>query len=335
MRAAVARSYGPPDSIAVATVADPAPGPGELLVRVHAAGINPLDTYITTGRPVLLRLVFGLRRPKRAIVGAEFAGVVEAVGEDVTEPAVGDAVWGHHNGACAELVVAGVDHVVPKPERVTFAQAGGVDVAATTALQALRDHAGVSRGDRVLVVGASGGVGTFAVQIAKHLGADVTGVCSTRNVELIERLGADRVVDYTVDDWCDPSTNGRYDVVVDNVGDRPLAACRRVLVDDGTYVMVGSPKGGAILGPLRRLVPFMIQSRFSSDRLKSFTAKNGPEDLRVINEMLVEGAVTPVVDRTYRLEDTADAMAHLATGRARGKIVVIVTPEAADDRESA
>lgn len=323
MRAALVRSYGPPENISVHDVEPPKVGDGEVLVRVRAAGVNPLDWYTVTGRPRLLRLVFGLRRPRRAVVGAEFAGVVEAVAADVTRYVVGDEVWGHHAGSCAELVAVHADHVVPKPPGVSFEQAGGVAVAATTALQGLRDHADVGPGRRVLVNGASGGVGTFAVQMAKHFGAEVTGVCSTRNVDLVESLGADRVIDYTIDDWCDSTAGGPYDVVFDNVGNRSLAECRRVLTDDGTYVIVGAPKGGPVLGPLRGLLPVMIKAPFVSHNVETFTATHGLDDLRTVNEMMIDGGVVPVVDRTYALTDTDDAMIHLATGRARGKIVVL------------
>jgi NADPH:quinone reductase-like Zn-dependent oxidoreductase len=320
MRAITAERFGGPEVLELRDVDRPEIGDDDVLVRVHAASVNPLDWHYMTGLPYLTRLSAGLRRPRRGIPGVDVAGRVEAVGRSVTRFRPGDDVFGWGRGAFAEYLGAPADHFVMLPTGTSFAEAAAVPIAGLTALQALRDKGAVRSGHKVLINGASGGVGTFAVQISRSIGAEVTGVCSTGNVELVRSLGAAHVVDYTRDDFA--ASEDRYDVMIDNVGNRSLATCRRALAPGGVYVLVGGPKTGRWFGPLTRLVRALFVFRFTSRNVAPLLARETNEDLRVLRDLLESGAVTSVVGRTYDLADTADALRHLQTGHARGKIII-------------
>jgi NADPH:quinone reductase-like Zn-dependent oxidoreductase len=326
MRAAVAERYGPPSSIEVRQVPTPTPGPGEILIRVGAAALNPLDWFLLNGRPYVARLSFGLLRPKRQTPGADVAGVVVACGDEVTSLQLGAAVWGECAGSLAEYVATSEDHVVARPAALPVDEAAGLGIAGITALQALRDVAGLQAGQRIIVNGASGGVGTFAVQIAVSMGAHVTGVCSGRNTELVRSLGAHQVIDYEQADFLDPTTlpgGDRYDVVMDNVGNRSMRGLRDVLTADGVVVVVGGPKTRKFLGPVTTLIAAKLVGVVSSQRFESFMARVNHADLCALNDLVDAGALRTVIDRSYRLDESADAVRHLETGRTRGKVVVV------------
>lgn len=325
MKAIVRSCYGPAEVLALADVARPAPADDEVLVQVRAAALNPLDWHYMTGTPYLMRLESGLGRPRSERLGVDFAGTVAAVGTKVTRFRPGDEVYGSRMGAFAEFVVLKESGALAaKPANFDFAQAAGLPVAALTALQALRDKAQVQPGDRVLVNGASGGVGTYAVQIAKSLGAEVTGVCSTRNVELVRSLGADQVIDYTQSDF----TRGteRYDAIIDAVGNHALRDVRRALLPDGVHVIIGGPKDERWIGPLLRFGAAPLASKFTTQRHRVLLAAMEPADLLVLNDLVAAGSITTVVDRRYTLDELPDAMRYLETRRARGKVVVDVAP---------
>jgi len=325
MQAIVYCDYGTAEVLRLEDVAKPMPGDDEILVRVHAAGVNPLDWHYMRGTPYLMRLGSGLRKPKDTRLGVDYAGTVEAVGQNVTRFKPGDEVFGGRSGALAQYVVARADRAVAlKPPNVSLEQAGAVAIAATTALQGLRDAGQLKAGQKVLINGASGGVGTFAVQIAKAMGAEVTGVCSTRNVELVRSLGADHVIDYTQQDYT--AGDLRYDVILDNVGNRSLLENRRVLLPEGRYVLIGGggPDAGHWFGPLLKPLQAVLLSPFVSQHMGLHMARLSNEDTNVLASMMQSGVVTPVVDRRYPLGQTADAIRYLETGRARGKVVVIV-----------
>lgn len=321
MRAIVYEEYGPPDVLELRDVETPVAGVGEVLVRARAAAVNPLDWHFMRGTPYPMRLVSGLVRPRSERLGADLAGVVEAVGEGVTGLGTGDEVYGAAKGAFAEYVRAPVESLVPKPANLTFEEAAAVPVAAWTALQFLRDKGGLRAGQKVLVNGASGGVGTFAVQIASAFGAHVTGVCSTRNVELVRSIGADRVVDYTREDFT--RDEERYDLVLDTIGNRSLFDCRRVMAPDGVFLMVGGPDG-RWLGPLASMLRTRLASPFVSQKVVSHTARRSVEDLRFLTRLLEAGAIVPVIDRRYQLREVPEAIRYLEEGHARGKVVVTV-----------
>jgi len=321
MKAVVCERYGSPDVLELREVDKPIPADDEVLVRVRATSVNPVDWHGVTGTPYIARLQTGLRGPKSAAVGVDFAGQVEAVGRDVTVLASGDDVFGGRNGAFAEYVCVR-NAVAVKPSNLTFEQAAAVPVAAITALQGLRDKGALQPGQKVLVNGASGGVGTFAVQIAKALGAEVTGVCSTGNVELVRSLGADHVVDYTREDFTRRAE--QYDLLLDNAGSRSFSAYRRVLRPDGHLVVVGGPKNSKLLGPLAHMVTTLAASKIRRQKAVAFLAKLNKEGLRILTELLEAGTVRPVIDRTYELAEIADALRYLGEGHARGKIVVTV-----------
>jgi NADPH:quinone reductase-like Zn-dependent oxidoreductase len=320
MKAVVYSDYGGPEVLRVVDIDKPTPAATELLVRVHAAALNPVDWHFMRGTPYPIRMGSGLRKPKSIQrLGFDYSGTVEAVGDRVTQFGVGDAVFGGGRGALADHVTVGVDGTTKKPDRLTFEQAAGVLVAGLTALQALRTKARVQRGQHVLVNGASGGVGTFAVQIGKALGAEVTGVQSTRNLELVRSLGADHVIDYTTDDF---TTRGeRYDVVLDNVGNRSLSEIRRVLKPGGTYLPNGGGSPEAPM-PIGRIVRMAAISPFISHRIKFFVASANRRDLQTLADLMQTGAVTPVIDRCYPISEATEAMRYLESGRARGKIIV-------------
>jgi NADPH:quinone reductase-like Zn-dependent oxidoreductase len=329
MKAAVFRCYGPPEVVKIETIEKPAPADDEVLVKVHAAALNPLDWHYMRGEPYIMRLSAGIGRPKDTRLGVDFAGTVEAVGAKVTRFKPGDEVFGARNGSLAEyLVVKESRNIVPKPAQVTFVQAGSVGVAAITALQAVRDHGMVEPGQKVLINGASGGVGTFAVQIAKQLGAEVTGVSSTRNVDLVRSLGADHVIDYTQQDFTEGSE--RYDVVIDNVGNHSFGEVARVLEPDGHYVIVGGTSDNRWLGALTTPLLAMMQSPYVKPSYKFFLAETKPTDFVFLAGLMASGRLTPVIDRTYPLEQAAEAIEYLEKGRARGKVVVTVTDDAAN-----
>jgi NADPH:quinone reductase-like Zn-dependent oxidoreductase len=322
MQAIVSTEYGSPERLRLEEVDKPALEPDGVLIRVRAASVNPLDWHLLRGEPYIGRLMgMGLLRPSDARTGVDTAGTVEAVGENVTGLQPGDEVFGRCNGAFAEYAIGTGEMVVAKPERLTFEEAAAIPVAGVTALQALRDSGGVQAGHRVLVNGAAGGVGTFAVQIAKSFGAHVTGVCSTRNVELVRSIGADEVVDYSVDDFS--RTEQPYDVILDTVGNRSLRALRRGLTPNGTLVVVGGG-GGRLFGPITQLARAFVLGRFVRQQVKPVMAHIRHADLLVLKELVDEGKLTPVLDRTYPLRETADAVRYLEGGHARGKVVITV-----------
>lgn len=322
MKAAVFTHYGPLDVVDVLDVEKPVPKDDEVLIAIRAASVNALDVHTVTGKPFLVRMMFGVRRPKIPRLGVDVAGTVEAVGRNVTAFKPGDAVFGNCRGAFAEYGCASGSAIAIKPGGVTFEQAASIPVAGFTALQALR-KGGIRAGQKVLVNGAGGGVGTFAVQIAKALGADVTGVTHTRNLDRIRAIGADRVIDYTQDDF----TRGgaRYDLIVDCHATHSLLACRRALNPGGTYFAIGGPVGSS-LDPLVSALAGLVLSRFGDRKLGMLMAKRSRDDLATVVGLVKDGKVAPVIDRRFRLAETRDALRYLADGRACGK--VIITPEA-------
>jgi NADPH:quinone reductase-like Zn-dependent oxidoreductase len=323
MQAILRCDYGTAEVLRLTQVEAPVPGDDELLVKVHAAALNPLDWHEMRGTPYLMRLGSGLRKPKDLRLGVDFAGTVEAVGGKVTRFKVGDAVFGGRSGSLAQYLVVREDRAVAlKPGNVSFDQAAAVAVAASTALQGLRDAGRLHAGDSVLINGASGGVGTFAVQIAKSMGAVVTGVSSARNHELVRSLGADRLIDYRTQDYT--AGGQRYDVILDNVGNRSLSENRRVLEPDGRYVLIGGggPDAGNWIGPLARPLQALLISPFVSQDMGLHLARLTSEDMNVLAGMMAAGTVTPVVDRRYPLAETAEAIRYLEEGHARGKVVV-------------
>lgn len=322
MRAIEHRRYGGPDVLAYTDVDVPVVGAGDVLVRVRAAALHPGDHFILTGTPYVVRLAFGLRRPRHGIPGRDTAGTVEAVGRDVRGLAPGDEVFGWSaTGTLAEYVCAPADHFALKPSRLSMEQAAALPTSGLTALQALRDVAAVRPGDRVLIVGASGGVGTLAIQIARSLGAEVTGVCSTSNVDLVRSLGADHVIDYTRADFT--RTGNRYDVILDNVEAQPLSDTRRALTPEGTLIP-NSGEGGRWIGPLGRIAKARISSLFTRQRLRPFLSRENHHDLVELAHLADAGELTPVIDRTYLLHRAPDAFEHVATRHARGKVVITV-----------
>ena len=317
MKAIIYTEYGPADVLQFAEVAKPAPKDDEVLLRIHAASVNPLDWHFMRGSPYAMRLMSGLRRPKDNRLGVDLAGKVEAIGSNVTQFQPGDEVFGACRGAFAEYVCASEKALVKKPANLTFEQAAAVPVAAFTALQGLRDKGRIQRGQKVLINGAAGGVGTLAVQIAKSFGADVTGVCSTRNVGMVRSTGADHIVDYTQEDFT--RSGQRYDLIFDTVGNHSLSDCRRALTPAGTFVMVGGPNEGRWLGALAGLLKVVALSWFVSQRLLPILAHFRKDDLIVVRELLAAGKVVPVIDRSYPLSAVPDAIRYLEEGHARGE----------------
>jgi NADPH:quinone reductase-like Zn-dependent oxidoreductase len=304
----------------------PTPADDQLLVRVRAASVNPYDWHFVEGTPYLMRAMgLGLRKPKDIRLGVDFAGTVEAVGKNVTKFKPGDDVFGGRGGAFAEYVCPRADRAVAlKPANITFEQAASVNIAGITALQALRDKGKVQPGQKILINGASGGVGTFAVQIAKSYGADVTGVCSTRNVDLVRSLGADQVIDYTKEDFI--KSDQRYDVILDNVANHSLLECRRVLKPKGTYVLIGGggPSEQGLIGPLAKPIKAMLLSPFVSQKMGMMMADANQKDLAILADLMQSGKVKPVIDRTYKLSEVPEAIRYLEQGHARGKVVITV-----------
>lgn len=321
MKAAVHRCYGSPDVVMIEEVAKPVPADNEVLVKVRAASVNPYDWHALRGEPYFMRLDGGFGVPKEVQLGVDFAGTVEAVGKDVTRFRPGDEVFGGRRGSLAQYVSVVSDRAIMlKPLNLTFEQAAAVPVAAITALQALRNHGPILAGKKVLINGASGGVGTFAVQIAKAFGAEVTGVCSTRNVEMVRSLGADHVVDYTHEDFTRSSQ--RYDLIVDNVGTHSVLEYRRVMKPDGALVIIGSADKGPWIGMLTGTIQAMVLSPFMKQDAGLMFAQLNQPDLRLLAELLQSGKVRPVIDRRYGADEIREAIRYLEDGHARGKVVV-------------
>ncbi len=323
MKAIVYCDYGTAEVLKLEDIEKPNPEEDQVLVRVRAAAVNPLDWHYMRGTPYLMRIESGLRKPKDTRLGVDYAGTVEAVGRNVTQFKPGDDVFGARSGALAEYVAVRADRaVVVKPANLTFEQAASVPIAAITALQGLRDKGKVQPGQKVLINGASGGVGTFAVQIAKSFGAHVTGVCSTRNVEMVRSLGADQVIDYTTEDYTRSAQ--RYDVILDNVGNRSLSENRRILKPEGRFVLIGGggPDNGRWIGPMAKPIKAMMLSWFVPQDMGMLLAELNKEDLTILGDLMQAGKVTPVIDRRYSLSEVPAAIRYLEEGHARGKVVI-------------
>jgi NADPH:quinone reductase-like Zn-dependent oxidoreductase len=324
MKAIVQERFGPPDVLRLADIDLPEVGADDVLIQVHAAALNPADWHILRGDPLVARLMgIGLTKPKASVAGIDAAGVVDAVGANVKELRPGDEVLCFVRGAFAEYACAAQGKVVPKPASLTFEQAAAVPIAATTALRGIRDVGDVQADQRVLVIGASGGIGTFAVQIAAALGAEVTGVCSTRNVELVRSLGAANVVDYTMEDFTDGPI--RYDVILDNVSSLPLGRLRGALTPMGILVLNGGGSPGHVFGPVAGLLRAVVADKFVPQRLRPLPSRQDQKELLAVTALIDGGKLTPIVDRTYPLADTADGLRYVEEGHARGKVVVTVT----------
>jgi NADPH:quinone reductase-like Zn-dependent oxidoreductase len=320
MKAIVQDGYGSPDVLRLKDIDRPRVGDGDVLVRVHAAALNAGDYFIMRGVPVLIRMTMGLRRPRDSrVAGWDVAGLVEAVGSAVTRVRPGDEVFGacgQTGGAFAEYACLPANRLAPKPANLNFEQAAAVPVAGCTALRGLRDAGRLRAGQKVLINGASGGVGTFAVQIAKALGADVTGVCSTRNVDLVRSIGADHVVDYTQEDFT--RSGPRYDLILDNVGSRSFSDYRRALAPQGTLVPNTGHAG------MSYVIKAFVLSAFVRQQERPFVADTNTEDLVLLKDLVEAGKVTPVIDRTYPLSETPEAVGYVGLGHARGKVVITV-----------
>ena len=320
MKAIVYHEYGSPEVLELQELDKPVVKDDEVLVGVHAAAVGPHDWHFLRGTPYLVRIVAGLLKPRRTVLGRDVAGRVEAVGRNVTQFQPGDGVFGEINfGGFAEYVSVSEDSLALKPANLTFEQAAAVSVSAITALQGLRDKGQIQPGHLVLINGAAGGVGTFAVQIAKSFGAEVTGVCSTRNVDMVRSIGADDVMDYTQEDFIQSAK--RYDLILDMVGNRSLRDCRRVLSPKGVYVSVGAQMGDWI-GPLTHVFKVFLASLFGGQKMVAWVAKQTQSDLAVLQKLLEAGKVTPVIDRTYPLSEVPEAIRYLEEGHARGKVVI-------------
>lgn len=329
MKAVVYTEFGPPDVLEIRDIKKPVPTDDQVLIKVRAASVNPYDWHFIRGTPYIMRVMMaGIRKPKDPRIGVDYSGTVEAVGKNVNQFKPGDEVFGNKSGAFAEYLCVRADRtVVLKPANITFEQAAGVPVAGLTALQGLRDKGKVQPGQKVLINGASGGVGTFAVQIAKSFGADVTGVCSGRNVDLVRSLGADHVIDYTKEDFS--KGDERYDVILDNVGTQPLSGFRRVLKPNGICVMIGGggPNEGKWVGPMARPIKALLMSPFISQKIGMMMAEGNKDDLNTLADLMQSGKMTPVIDRTYPLSEIREAIRYLETGRARGKVIITVAQE--------
>ena len=322
MKAIVYDEYGSPDVAELRDVEMPVVGDDDVLVRVRAASVNPLDWHFLKGTPYLLRMQAGLRAPKNSRLGVDLAGEVEAVGENITEFKAGDEVFGGSTGSFAEYVCASEKEIALKPTEVSFEQAAAVTIAAITALQALRDSGSLEAGQTVLFNGASGGVGSFAVQIAKALGAEVTGVCSTRNMAMVESIGADHVIDYSKQDFT--TTGQRYDLILDAVGNHRQASLRRAMAPEGTFAAVGMVDMGDWIGPLTFLGKLALGSMFRGQTMKPVNGRRKKKDLLVVKDLLESGEVTPVIDQRFALADVPDALRYQGEGHTRGKIVITI-----------
>lgn len=322
MKAIVQDKYGTAEVLRFEEIPQPHPGDNEVLIRVHAAGVDPSVTHIMTGLPHLVRLAFGFRRPRARVRGFDVAGTIEAVGAQVTQFRPGDEVFGFSNGAFAEYATARANKIAPKPSNLTFEQAAVVPVSALTALQGLRDKGSIQAGQRVLVIGAGGGVGIYAVQIAKAFGAHVTALCSTSKIDLVRSLGADEVIDYTRQDL--GVGTDRYDIILDSAGRRPLSLLQSLLTPRGTLVLVGGEGGSQWLAGLDRTLAALIRSKRGSQRLTGMLASSKDADLLVMKELIEAGKVTPVIDRTFPLSEAPEAVRLALAGHARGKTVITI-----------
>jgi NADPH:quinone reductase-like Zn-dependent oxidoreductase len=323
MKAIVQEKYRSPDGLELKEIDKPVVGDDDVLVRVHAAGVDQGVWHLVTGLPYLLRIVgFGLRRPKTRVPGLDVAGRVEAVGRNVIRFQPGDEVFGTCSGSYAEYACAQQDKFAPKPANVTFEQAAAVPTSAFAALQGLRGSAKIQAGQKVLVIGAGGGVGTFAVQLAKEFGANVTGVCSTKKTDLVRSIGADDVIDYTREDFADSPR--RYDLILDTAGGRSLSHLRRALSPRGTLVIVGSEAGGRWVQGIDRALRAALLSPFVSQNLRMLVSTERAEDLQLLGKLIEAGKLTPVVDRTYSLSEVPKAIEYLRAGHACGKVVITV-----------
>ncbi|MEJ2190071.1 MAG: NAD(P)-dependent alcohol dehydrogenase [Acidobacteriota bacterium] len=321
MKAIFRTRYGSADVLELKEIDKPLPKDNEVLVRVRAASVNPLDWHVLRGEPFLVRLMgFGIMKPKHLVLGADMAGRIEAVGHNVTRFKVGDEVFGSGMGGFAEYACIREDHATCKPPTVSFEQAAAVPVAGLTALQALRDHGRIQEGHHVLINGASGGVGTFAVQIARALGAQVTGVCSTRNLELVRSIGAQHAIDYTKEDYW--ASGKQYDLIVDNAAFQPISGSLQALKETGVYVGVGG--SSSTISVLQSLIFDPIVARFKGKKVVSFVANVNQADLEIMKELLETGKIVPAVERTYSLSETPQAISHVEQGHTRGKVVVTV-----------
>ena len=323
MKAIVQDRYGSADALELREIEKPTIGPAEVLVRVHAAGLDPGVWHLMTGQPYLIRVMgFGLRAPKTRVRGRALAGRVEAVGASVTEFRPGDEVFGTCEGSFADYASAQADRLASKPANLSFEQAATVPISAQTALQALRDAGRVRPGQHVLVIGAAGGVGSFAVQLANVFGAHVTGVCSTEKTDLVRSIGAEDVIDYTKVDFADGTR--RFDLILDTAGNRSLSQLRRALTPDGTLVIIGGEGGGRWLGMMSRILRALVLAPFVKQKLRFLSATERAEDLRLLRDLIEAGKVTPVIDRTFPLSQASEAIRYLERGHARGKVVIAV-----------
>jgi NADPH:quinone reductase-like Zn-dependent oxidoreductase len=324
LKAIVRDTYGSPDVLELTDIDKPEPGDDEVLLRVHAASVNPAGWHILRGAPYIARIEFGLRKPKDRVLGCDVAGHIEAVGKNVTMLQPGEEVFGspfmHGLGAFAEWVCISEDLLAPKPAALSFEQVAAVPLAALTALQGLRDQGRIEPGHKVLIIGASGGVGTFAVQIAKSFDAEVSGVCSTRNVEMVRALGADHVIDYTQEDFT--QSGQKYDLIFQLAGTLSPSECRSALSTNGTLLISSGESEGRWIGPVDRVIKGLVLSGFVSQKMASFTVKPNREDLQLLKQFIEDGTLTPEIDRTYPLAQVPEAIRYLEEGHARGKVVI-------------
>ena len=322
MKAAIYTSYGPPDVVHIADVEKPAPKDDEVLIKVRAASVNPLDWRLMKGKPRAVGIMARLLKMPIGRPGVDFAGEVEAVGSKVTQFKPGDPVFGGCRGAFAEYATTREKSIVTKPDSITFEQAASINVAGLTALQGLRDKGKLQAGQKVLVNGAAGGVGTFAVQIAKSFGAEVTGVCSARNLEMVKSIGANAVIDYTKEDFT--NLPQRYDLILECVGNKSFSACRRVLNPNGKLVLVGGPHDPSTIGLLALPIKALGSSLFSDRKVVMFIAKSSQDDLTLLGELIATGKLEPVIDRCYSFNEVPDAVRHVEEGHAQGKVIIDV-----------
>jgi NADPH:quinone reductase-like Zn-dependent oxidoreductase len=324
LKAIVRDTYGSPDVLELTDIDKPEPGDDEVLLRVHAASVNPAGWHILRGAPYIARIEFGLRKPKDRVLGCDVAGHIEAVGKNVTMLQPGEEVFGspfmHGLGAFAEWVCISEDLLAPKPAALSFEQVAAVPLAALTALQGLRDQGRIEPGHKVLIIGASGGVGTFAVQIAKSFDAEVSGVCSTRNVEMVRALGAEHVIDYTQEDFT--QSGQKYDLIFQLAGTLSPSECRSALTSNGNLVLSSGESEGRWIGPVDRVIKGLVLSGFVSQKMASFTVKPNREDLQLLKQFIEDGTLTPEIDRTYPLAQVPEAIRYLEEGHARGKVVI-------------
>jgi len=320
MKAIVYHEYGSPDVLKCEEIEKPVPKADEVLIKVRAASVNPLDWRLMKGEPRIMRLFFGLRKSRMGRPGVDAAGEIEAVGRNVTQFKPGDEVFGAFRGAFAEYACTAESKLVRKPANVTFEQAASINVAGLTALQGLRDKGKIQPGKKVLINGAAGGVGTCAVQIAKSLGARVTGVCSTRNIDMVRSIGADEVIDYTQNDFT--TSNQRYDLILDCVGNHSFSECRRVLNPDGRCVMIGAPHDLSVTCLLAVMISTLLLSVFVSQKAVMFIAKSSQADLTLLGELIATGKLKPIIDSRYSLSHATDAVRQVEEGHARGKVVI-------------